>query len=420
MVCLPSETGRTDIMTGLRGRGKGVFVKGTLNYRQVMRRRHSAGIMAQAFKRSLTTPAMTHTASLLLLLLSYLFGSLPIGLLVGRMVKNIDVRDYGSGNIGASNVWRTMGPVWGTAVFLFDFCKGYVPRPCMDDAPVPRAPRPLPSRAWMPVAVGPCGHSSATTSARSCALRAARAWRRPLGVVYGLSPEAAIIGFAAWGLCLLATRYISVSSMLGAVVTSGVLIALHHDPPHLLFAFLVAFFVLFKHRANVARIKAGTEPKVGQKTTTAPLAPEPAPAAMTTPSSTNSGRLILASTSPRRRELLGLLGLPFEVVGSDFDEDAVSPDALAPPDYVTTLARGKALEVAGRTEGDALVIGADTTVTVGGRYLNKPADAEDARRMLRTLSGRTHQVYTGLCLVPVQEGHAQEPVLRSRRRRRHV
>lgn len=122
-------------------------------------------------------------------------------------------------------------------------------------------------------------------------------------------------------------------------------------------------------------------------------------------------RLILASTSPRRRELLGLLGLPFEVVAPAFDEEAVSPEALSPPDYVTTLARGKALEVAGRAGGDALVVGADTTVTLDGQYLNKPADAEDAHRMLRILSGRAHQVYTGLCLVSVQGGVAQTPVL---------
>ena len=122
-------------------------------------------------------------------------------------------------------------------------------------------------------------------------------------------------------------------------------------------------------------------------------------------------RLILASTSPRRRELLGLLGLPFAVAASGFDEEAVSPDALSPPDYVTTLARGKALEVAGRSDGDALVIGADTTVTLDGLYLNKPTHADDAKRMLRTLSGRTHQVYTGLCLVPVHGGRVQTPVL---------
>ncbi len=109
--------------------------------------------------------------------------------------------------------------------------------------------------------------------------------------------------------------------------------------------------------------------------------------------------IVLASTSPRRRELLGLLGLPFEVIGSGYDEAQVDPSALTPPEYVTALARGKAAEVAGRLDADVLVIGADTTVVLDGAYLNKPTDAADARRMLRQLSGRTHEVYTGLCLM---------------------
>lgn len=110
-------------------------------------------------------------------------------------------------------------------------------------------------------------------------------------------------------------------------------------------------------------------------------------------------KLVLASTSPRRRELLGLLGLPFEVIGSGYDESQIDPSALAPPDYVTRLAQGKAAEVAGRLDADAVVLGADTTVVLDGAYLNKPQDAADARRMLRSLSGRTHKVYTGLCLI---------------------
>ncbi len=110
-------------------------------------------------------------------------------------------------------------------------------------------------------------------------------------------------------------------------------------------------------------------------------------------------RFILASTSPRRRELLGLLGLPFEVVASRYDESIVNPSGMAPADYVTRLAQGKAAEVAGRTDGDAVVIGADTTVVLDGRFLNKPKDAADAHQMLRELSGRTHEVYTGVCLV---------------------
>ena len=98
-------------------------------------------------------------------------------------------------------------------------------------------------------------------------------------------------------------------------------------------------------------------------------------------------RLILASTSPRRRELLGLLGLPFEVVASRYDEALVDPLGIAPDDYVRQLAQGKAAEVAGRMDSDALIIGADTTVVLDGRVLKqaarcrrRPPNAADTQR----------------------------------------
>lgn len=121
-------------------------------------------------------------------------------------------------------------------------------------------------------------------------------------------------------------------------------------------------------------------------------------------------QLILASTSPRRRELLALLGLPYEVVASRFDESVLSPLGLSPADYVTQLATGKAAEVAARLAApEAVIIGADTTVVLDGDILNKPADPAEAVRMLRRLSDRTHEVYTGLCLVhggKIQTAHA--------------
>ncbi len=128
---------------------------------------------------------------------------------------------------------------------------------------------------------------------------------------------------------------------------------------------------------------------------------------------TEAPRLILASTSPRRRELLALLGLPFEVIGSGFDEDSISTEGLAPGEWVTALATGKATEVARRLSGNALVLGADTTVILDGDYLNKPRDADEAKQMLRRLSGRTHQVYTGLCLLPVTDFLLGEPATTS-------
>ena len=199
---------------------------------------------------------MTLLHSVVFVLVSYLFGALPIGLLVGRMVKGIDVRDYGSGNIGASNVWRTMGPLWGVTVFLFDFCKGYFPTLL--------AGRVHGVSPWLPVLVGLAailGHNFSPF----LRFKGGKGVATSLGVVYGLSPLAAAAGFAVWGLCLWATGYISVSSMIAAVVTSLILIAFNRDLPHVLFALLVAFFVLIKHRPNVARLRVGTEPKVSRK-----------------------------------------------------------------------------------------------------------------------------------------------------------
>lgn len=105
--------------------------------------------------------------------------------------------------------------------------------------------------------------------------------------------------------------------------------------------------------------------------------------------------LILASGSPRRRELLSLYTADFTVCASDFDESAIAADT--PAHLVEKLARGKCLAVAAQHPGDA-VIGCDTVVDVGGEVFGKPRSAEDAKRMLHALSGRTHQVHTGVCI----------------------
>lgn len=108
--------------------------------------------------------------------------------------------------------------------------------------------------------------------------------------------------------------------------------------------------------------------------------------------------LVLASQSPRRRALLTSVGFTFSVVHPDVDESAVS-QTLPPDEYVSTLALMKAQKGAAMCADPAIVIGSDTTVVLDGNVLNKPTDADDATRMLRTLSGRTHTVYTGIALV---------------------
>ena len=105
--------------------------------------------------------------------------------------------------------------------------------------------------------------------------------------------------------------------------------------------------------------------------------------------------LILASASPRRKELLSLFGIPFVIRAADIDE-AMDP-AKAPFDEVARVSRLKAL--ATEHSDHDVVIAADTIVVCGGEVLGKPRDEEDARRMLRLLSGRDHQVMTGVTVL---------------------
>jgi septum formation protein len=111
--------------------------------------------------------------------------------------------------------------------------------------------------------------------------------------------------------------------------------------------------------------------------------------------------LVLASGSPRRHELLASIGLAFSVEAADIDESVL--DDEEPKPYVLRLARSKALHVAATQPEGTVVIGADTTVEVDGVILAKPADADDAAAMLRTLSGRSHHVHTGMAVVVAGE-----------------
>jgi septum formation protein len=122
-------------------------------------------------------------------------------------------------------------------------------------------------------------------------------------------------------------------------------------------------------------------------------------------------RLILASASPRRRELLHQVGLEFEVRTSAAEEDATDHPA-DPAAYAERLARMKAEDVAlGVKEG--IVIGADTVVVLHGEIINKPTDDADALRMLTALQGRAHQVITGVAVLDVRDGAVVRRLVRS-------
>lgn len=115
-------------------------------------------------------------------------------------------------------------------------------------------------------------------------------------------------------------------------------------------------------------------------------------------------RLILASASPRRRQLLQGLDLPVEITRVDVDE--TPPDGMPAERVAEHLARVKANAFAGHLATDQVLVTADTTVLLGELLLNKPTDAQDAVRMLTLLSGKEHRVVTGVCLRTARDMHS--------------
>jgi septum formation protein len=117
---------------------------------------------------------------------------------------------------------------------------------------------------------------------------------------------------------------------------------------------------------------------------------------------TSNHTLVLASNSPRRRQLFSLGGWDFTVIVADVDETPLEGEP--PREYVLRLAEAKARAIQPRAESDAFILGSDTTVVDGNEILGKPVDDADAERMLKQLRGRTHQVFTGVAVLRVGDG----------------
>ncbi|MBT6254227.1 septum formation inhibitor Maf [Candidatus Uhrbacteria bacterium] len=113
--------------------------------------------------------------------------------------------------------------------------------------------------------------------------------------------------------------------------------------------------------------------------------------------------LILGSTSPRRKALLELINLPFDIVPSEYEEDMTLD--MPPKELVQHLSKGKADSVVKKVE-KGIVIAADTIVALNGKVMGKPKSDEEARKMLQELSGNTHEVMTGLTLIDVESGRS--------------
>ena len=188
-------------------------------------------------------------AAALVVLGGYLLGSVPFGYWLVRVAKGEDIRRTGSGNIGGTNVWRTYGRYYGIPVVLFDVAKGFVPALVgallVGDLTAVVAGGAAMFGHWRPLFLRfqKGGKTVATAG----------------GTVLGVAPLLGVVGLVIWVSVFLLSRYASLASILAAVALPFIGIATGEPWPVLVFAGIVALAVVVLHRANIARLRAGTE-----------------------------------------------------------------------------------------------------------------------------------------------------------------
>ncbi|HXF82498.1 MAG TPA: glycerol-3-phosphate 1-O-acyltransferase PlsY [bacterium] len=188
----------------------------------------------------------------LLVLGAYLLGAVPTGLFLIRLLHGVDLRRYGSGNVGATNVFRVAGLPLAVLVLLLDMAKGALP--------VLAAGRwaPTPGAAALAGAAAIAGHNWSIF----LRLGGGKGIATTFGVLAALSPGAALIAALLWIAVVAATRYASLGSLLGIAAAPLVMWARGEPAAHLGFAGAALVFAVLKHRGNIARLRAGTELRV--------------------------------------------------------------------------------------------------------------------------------------------------------------
>lgn len=192
---------------------------------------------------------------LLALLLSFVCGSIPFGVLIGR-ARGVDVRAVGSGNIGTTNVWRALGPLAGGIVFALDVGKG-IAGPLLGKWLIP-------DLEW---GIALCGIAAVLghTFSPFLGFKGGKGIATSLGALLGLMPLVGILIFALWGVVLAITRMISAASVACCLALPVLAIALGEPWPYFAVALAMSVVAFVKHLPNLQRIKAGVEPRVGQK-----------------------------------------------------------------------------------------------------------------------------------------------------------
>jgi glycerol-3-phosphate acyltransferase PlsY len=185
------------------------------------------------------------------LLAAYLIGATPTAYLAGRLARGIDLREHGSRNLGATNVYRVLGWAWAIPVALIDIAKGAVP--------VALFVRWAETEPWLAIAVGIAavlGHMFSPY----VGFKGGKGVATAAGMFVALAPLAVVIALPIWGMCLWLTGYVSLSSIIAATTFPLVVRVTRPDAVATLWASVaLAALIVFTHRSNIRRLVAGTE-----------------------------------------------------------------------------------------------------------------------------------------------------------------
>lgn len=201
---------------------------------------------------------------ILIILLAYLIGSIPTSVWVGKIFYGIDVRDYGSGNAGATNAMRTLGAKAGIPVFIIDMFKGFAAVKLLyfTDFYIPETGLFVNFQLYLGLAAM-IGHIFPIFAD----FRGGKGVATLSGVVFAIHPYGALFVLLVWVITLLVFGYVSLSSMIAGFSFPAILIFLYRTqyPSLVIFAFILAILMLFTHQKNIERLMHGKEKRINIK-----------------------------------------------------------------------------------------------------------------------------------------------------------